>query len=325
MKRSTFLAGLASLAVTGIQRTALAADNWPSRPIRVLLPAAAGTGSDILGRALLERVGAALGQPMFVDNKPGGSGLIATRALMAAAPDGYTFLYSNGSASVMLAAMKPDLGIDFTKDVAPVALTVIGGVFLLVNPSFPARNLQELIAQVKANPGKYSYGSWAIGSNGHLTMEWLKKQTGMQIEHVPYKGMPTLLTELASGVIPIGWTDPISSVPFIRSGKVRAIAVNGPTRTPQLPDLPTMGEQGYPFKPLGWQGFFAPAGTPQPIIERMHSEVNKVLANPEVQAIMLRMNTDAPPLWTTDQFRDMLARDLVAWRKIAQDSNIRVD
>jgi tripartite-type tricarboxylate transporter receptor subunit TctC len=325
MKRSTFLAGLASLAVTGFQRSALAADNWPSRPIRVLLPAAAGTGSDILGRALLERISTALGQPMFVDNKPGGSGLIATRALMAAPPDGYTFLYSNGSATVMLAAMKPDLGIDFTKDVAPVALTVIGGVFLLVNPSFPAHNLQELIAQVKANPGKYSYGTWAIGSNGHLTMEWLKKQTGMQIEHVPYKGMPTLLTELASGVIPIAWTDPISSLPFIRSGKVRAIAVNGPTRTPQLPDLPTMGEQGFPFQPLGWQGFFAPAGTPQPIIRRMHDEVNKVLANPEVKAVMLRMNTEPPPLWTTDQFRDMLVRDLASWRKIAQESNITMD
>ena len=239
MQRRSLLLSLACLAAAS--RGVAAAEPWPARPIRVVIPAAAGTGSDLVLRQLAERLGAALKQPVIVDNKPGASGLIATKAVMAAPADGYTLLYSNASATVMLAALKPDLGIDFTKDLVPVAATAIGGVFLLVNPDFPARNLQELIAVVKANPKKYSYGSWAVGSNGHLTMEWLKKQTGMQMEHVPYKSMPSLLAELSTGIVPIAWTDPISSVPFIKAGRVRAIAVNGNVRTPQLPELAQLG------------------------------------------------------------------------------------
>jgi tripartite-type tricarboxylate transporter receptor subunit TctC len=323
MNRAAFLAVVLALMSALLPSQAVAADPWPSRPIRLVIPSAPGTGSDLMGRALAERLGVALKQPVIIDNKPGGSGLIATRALMSAPADGYTLLYSNASTTVILAAMKPDLGIDFTKDITPVALAVVGGVFLLVNPDFPAKNLKELVAVVKANPDKYSYASWAIGSNGHLTMEWLKKQTGMQIGHVAYKNMGSLLTELSTGIVPIGWTDPVSSVPFIQTGKVRAIAVNGSVRTPQLPDLPTMGEQGYPFKPLGWQGIFAPAGTPPAILQRIHAEVNRVQATPELKALMVRMNLEPPPIWTTEQFRAMMVRDLEEWKKIATEANIK--
>lgn len=323
MQRRNFLA-LAGLPFAAA-RPAAAADAWPSRPIKFVVPSAPGAGSDLLARAMADRLGTALGQQIIVDNKPGASGLIATRAVLSAPADGYTLLYSNASATVMLAAMKPELGIDFTKDLTPVAVTVFGGVFLLVTPDFPAKNLKELIAVVKANPNKYTYGSWAIGSNGHLTMEWLKKQTGMQIGHVPYKTMSTLLTELSTGVLPIGWTDPVSSVAFIQSGKVRAIAVNGSVRTPQLPDLPTMGEQGYPFPALGWQGIFAPAGTPAAVVRRIHDEVNRIQATPELKALMVRMNTEPPPIWTSEQFRAMISRDLEVWRRTARDANITLD
>jgi tripartite-type tricarboxylate transporter receptor subunit TctC len=156
MNRAGFLAVVLVLVAAVLPSQAVAADPWPSRPIRLVVPSAPGTGSDLLARALAERLGVALQQPVIIDNKPGGSGLIATRALMSAPADGYTLLYSNASTTVILAAMKPDLGIDFTKDITPVALTVVGGVFLLVNPDFPAKNLKELIAVVKANPAKYS-------------------------------------------------------------------------------------------------------------------------------------------------------------------------
>lgn len=326
MRRSTFLAGMTTLLAGPLAAPVLVwADTWPARPIKLVIPAAAGTGSDLIARQMAERLGAALKQPVIVDNKPGASGLIATRAAMSAPPDGYTLLYSNASATVMYAAMKPDLGIDFTKDVIPIGLTAYGGVFLLVHPDFPARNLKELIEAVKANPGKYSYGSWAVGSNGHLTMEWLKKQTGMKIDHVPYKSMPSLLAELASGIVPIAWTDPISSVPFIQSGKVRAIAVNGDVRTPQLPQLATMGEQGHPFTLMGWQGLFAPAGTPDAIVRRLNAEVAKIQSSPELKAQFLKMNTVAPPAQTPEQFRAMIARDLDGWRRIAQDAKITLD
>lgn len=240
MTRISFAAVVFSLVAAVWSLQAAAADAWPSRPIRLVIPSAPGTGSDLVGRAMAERLGAALKQPVFVDNKPGGSGLIATRAVMSST-DGHTLLYTNASFTVMLAAMKPDLGIDFNKDLTPVALTAVGGVFLLVNPAFPAQNLKELIAEVKAHPDKYTYGSWGIGSNGHLTMEWLKRQTGMKTEHVAYKSMGTILTEMSTGILQMGWTDPVSSVPFIQTGRVKAIAVNGTVRTPQLPNLPKIG------------------------------------------------------------------------------------
>ena len=323
MNRISFIAVFLSLVAAVLPPQAAAADAWPSRPIRLVVPSAPGTGSDLVARAMAERLSAALKQPVFVDNKPGGSGLIATRAVMSAPADGHTLLYTHASFTVMLAAMKPDLGIDFTKDLTPIALTVVGGVFLLVNPAFPAQNLKELIAEVKAHPDKYTYGSWGIGSNGHLTMEWLKRQTGMKTEHVAYKSMGTILTEMSTGILQIGWTDPVSSVPFIQTGRVKAIAVNGTVRTPQLPNLPTMGEQGYPFRPLGWHGMFAPAGTPPAIVERIHAEVNRVLATQELQALLVRMNLEPTPVWTTEQFRAMMARDLEDWKKIVTEANIK--
>ncbi|MBS0455552.1 MAG: tripartite tricarboxylate transporter substrate binding protein [Proteobacteria bacterium] len=288
------------------------------------MPSAAGTGSDIVLRGIADRLTTTFKQPFTVDNRPGGSGLIASRALMSAPPDGYTILYSNASATVMLQALRPDLGIDFAKDMVPVSLTVVGGVFLLVNPQVPAKNLNELIALVKANPAKYStYGSWGIGSNGHFTMEWLKKQTGMQIEHVPYKTIPTLLTELATGVLSIAWCDSITPVPFIQAGKVRAIAVTGPLHMPQVPDVATMGEQGYPFDLVGWQGFFLPVGTPQPIVSRLNEEVMRTMSTPELKQMLNRMNASSSQLRTPEEFRGMMLRDVGGWRRIARDSNIQ--
>lgn len=304
---------------------AQSAETWPTRPIRLVLPSAPGGASDVLARAMAERLGAALKQQVLVDNRPGASGMIATKAVMGARPDGYTLLYTTASATVMAAALKPDLGIDFTKDLVPTAVANFGGVLLLVNREVPARNLKELVALVKSRPGKYAYASWAIGSNGHLTMEWLKSQTGMQTHHVPYKAMTTILTELSTNVVEIAWADVVSALPFIESGRVRAIAVNGATRAPRLPDVPTMGEQGYPFPGTGWQGVFAPVGTPAAIVQRVHAEINKILATQEMKDLMVRVNVDPPPLWTTEQFRSLLVHDLGVWKKIVADGRIKVD
>ena len=298
-------------------------DAWPSRPIRLIIPSAAGTGSDQLARVMAERMGTALKQSVIVDNRPGASGMIGTTAMIKAPADGYTLLYSNGSFTVMLAALQQDLPFDILRDLTPVAITVIGGVLLLVNPSVPAKNLAELINLIKANPDRYAtYGSWSNGSNGHLTMEWLKSRTGMKIEHVAYKTMPSLVTELMSGVIQIAWTDPVLPVQFIKAGKLRAIAVNGSVRLPQLPDLPTFGEQGHPFPAVGWQGIFAPPGTPPAIVNRIHTEINRIQKTPELSAVMNRMNLEPPPVWSIEQFRDMMRNDLQVWKKIVSEGKI---
>ncbi|MBL8378142.1 MAG: tripartite tricarboxylate transporter substrate binding protein [Burkholderiales bacterium] len=316
----------ATLGLLAAALPAAAQDAWPNRPIRMLIPSAAGAGSDQLARIMAERLGAALKQQIVPDNRPGGNGTIATNAMIKSPPDGYTLLYSNGSFTVMLAALQPDLPFDVMRDLTPVAVTAIGGVVLLVNPSVPAKNLAELIELVKTSPDRYgTYGSWSVGSNGHLTMEWLKNRTGMKITHVPYKGIPSLLTELMSGVLQIGWSDPISPVQFIRAGKLRAIAVNGGARIPQLPDLATFGEQGHPFPALGWQGIFAPPGTPPAIIARLHAEINRIQATPDLQALMTRMNVEPPPIWSTEQFRDMIRNDLQVWKKIVADGKITMD
>lgn len=309
----------------GASRALAQGDAWPARPIRLIAPGLPGAASDVFARALAERLTAVLKQQVIVENRAGASGIIAAKAVMQAPADGYTFLYGTASSTVMVAALKPDLGIDFSKDMEPVAATFFGGVLLAVNPSVPAKNLKELIALVKAKPDQYSYASWGIGSNGHLTMEWLKARTGMRIQHVPYKGIAPILTEMISGFVQIGWVDLVSALPFIQNGKIRAIAANGTVRTAQLPDLPTMGEQGYPFPGTGWQGILAPKGTSPAIIGRLNAEINKILLSPEMKELTVRLNVEPPMARTTTQFRELLVRDLGVWKRIVAEGNIKVD
>jgi tripartite-type tricarboxylate transporter receptor subunit TctC len=260
-----------------------------------------------------------------IDNKPGASGVIATTSVTKATPDGYTLLYTNASATVMAEALIPNLPFSTLRDLVPVALNAVGGVLLVVNPELPARTLPELIDLIKRNPEKYAYGSWGVGSNGHLSMEWLKLRTGMKAAHVPYKTTPSLLTDLVSGVVAMGWVDISSPLGFIQQGRLRAIAINGELRIPRLPDLKTMTEQGHPFPALGFQGIFAPVGTPPAIVQRLNTEVARVLAQPEYQATLRRMNVEPPPILSTAQFQELISSNLQTWKKIATQANIQLD
>ncbi len=298
---------------------------WPSKPIRLIVPGLPGGATDVYARALADRLSLVLKQPVIIDNRPGGSGIIASKAVMHAPADGYTLLYSTASATVMVAALKPNLGIDFNKDMAPVAATFFGGVVLAVHPDVPAKNLQELIALVKAKPDQYSYASFGVGSNGHLTMEWLKARTGMKAQHVAYKGVAPMLTEMSTGIVKIGWVDLVGSLPFIQAGKIRPIVANGTARTPQLPDVPTMGEQGHPFPGMGWQGVLAPKGTPQAVVQRLNTEINKILLSPDITQLAIRFNAEPPQAYSVAQFNELLVRDLGVWKRIVSDANIQVD
>ncbi len=318
---------LATIAGLSLVQGAFAqgADTWPSKPIRIVAPFLPGAASDTFARALAERLTPVLKQQVLVDNRPGASGIIAAKAVMQSPADGHTLLYATASSTVMVSALKPDLGIDFSKDLAPVAATFFGGVVLAVHPDVPARNLKELIALVKAKPDHYNYASWGLGSNGHLTMEWLKSQTGMRVQHVPYKGIPPILSEMSTGIVSIGWVDLVGSLPYIQSGKIRPIAANGTVRTPQLPNLPTMGEQGYPFPGTGWQGILAPKGTPPAIIGRLNAEINKILTTPEMKELTVKLNVEPPAARSTEQFRELLVRDVAVWKKIVTDGDIKMD
>lgn len=322
--RRTVLAAAAAAMVPAVSVRAQDS-TWPSRPIKVLLPSSPGAASDQLARLLYERLSTALKQPILVENRPGASGTIATMAAIRSEPDGYTLLHSNASSTVMAEALVPKLPFSTLRDLQPVGLTAVGGVMLAVHPDVPARNLGELVALLKSQPDRYpSYASWAVGSNGHLTMEWLKQQTGIRINHVPYRTMGTLLTDLSSGVVHIAWTDIVSPMGFIQQGRVRPIAINGELRSPRLPDLPTMTEQGHPFPATGWQGVFVPKGTPDAIVHRLHAEINKVLAIPEFQEAVKQKNVPPVPIWSRAQFESMLANDLKVWKQIVVNGNIQI-
>lgn len=299
---------------------------WPARPITIISTSAAGTGSDALARAMAQRLAAQLKQPIVVDNRPGASGVIAFNAVIKAPKDGYTLLYSIASNTVIWPAVAKSVPYDVTRDLVPVAQTAAGGVVLLVNSDVPAKNLAELVALAKAHPEKYnSYGSWAVGSSGHLMTEWLKKRTGLAMNHVPYRSLVQLVTELASGVIKVGWSDPSTPLPFVRNGKIRAIAISGASRAPSLPDTPTLGEQGHNFDAVGWFGFFAPAGTDAAIVKRLNEEVNRIQASPEMAKLMTSMNFEPPPIKTPAEFRSIVLNDLQTWKRIASDAHISIE
>lgn len=322
-RRQMLLAGAGALAASQVFAQEAA---WPNRPIKVLVPSGPSSATDMASRALCERLRQVLKQPLMVENRPGASGAIATMAMIRSAPDGYTFLLSNASSTVMAEALVPKLPFSTLRDMQPVALTAVGGVMLVTHPDVPARTLPELVQLLKSQPDRYpSYGSWAVGSNGHLTMEWIKQRTGIKISHVPYRTVSQLLPDIVSGVIPIAWTDLVSPVSFIQQGRLRAIAVNGEMRSPKLPEVQTMTEQGFPFPATGWQGLFAPKGTPTAIVQRMHEEINRILVQPDFQSTMRQLNLDATPAWSRERFEAMLGSDLKVWQQIVTEGNIKMD
>ncbi len=300
--------------------------SWPNRPVKVIVPGGAGAILDTLARQLYTRLEATLGQPFVIDNRPGANGLIGSNAVKNAPPDGYTILHSTASSMVLSEALNPDITVKTLRDLEPVALSSVGGVLLAVNSSVPATNLNELVELIRKEPNKYqSYGSWGIGSNGHLTMEWIKQRAGVSINHVPYKTAPALLTDIVSGVTPIGWVDAVSPLGFIAQGKLRGIALTGTVRSPKLPDVKTLSEQGYPFTAAGWQGIFAPKGTSSAIIERLHNAINHEQTQPSFAEALRQANVPPAQAVSREAFVKTITDDLATWRKVVVDGNIQAN
>lgn len=315
-----------SMALSGLlgllSFSAHAQGGWPQRPITLIVASGAGSGVDIAARELAKRLSDALKTPIIVDNKPGASGILATQAVLNAAPDGYTLYSTTASIVSMAPALLKSLPYDVSTDIVPISMTAAGGVVLLVNKDFPVKTVQELVDHARANPG-LSYGTWAVGSSAHLTTEWLIKQTGTKLTHVPYRQTPQLLTELTAGTLQVGWTDAGVALPFIESGKVRALAVTGVARVPRLPGVPTLKEAGYAFEVPGWLGLFAPKGVPQHIIDRLSAEVLQIQGQPDMIAAMTALNFPRPPTMTPSQFKAYLETERSLWRKIVQEARIQ--
>jgi tripartite-type tricarboxylate transporter receptor subunit TctC len=303
---------------------AAAQGSYPVRPIRVLVGYTPGGATDIVARILAAKLQEALGQPVVVENKPGAGSNIASEFVARSAPDGYTLLVGSIANATNMVAYK-NLGYDTLRDLAPVTQLMSAPSVLAVHPSFPAKNLQELIALAKRDPGKYAFASTGSGGSPHLAGELLKLRAGIDLIHVPYKGAAPALSDLLGGQVQMAFQTALSAVPHLQSGQLRAIAVAANKRLPQLPNVPTMAEAGLPdFEVSSWNGLFAPARTPPEIIARLHSEAVKALAAPDVREKLLAQGAE-PVGSTPEEFRAYIRAEIEKWGRVIRASGARVD
>ncbi|MET1115958.1 MAG: tripartite tricarboxylate transporter substrate binding protein [Comamonas sp.] len=319
--RRTLLAGSAAFVFHAHAATA----NWPSRPIRLVVPGPAGSGMDIFGRLIAQQLQEALRQTVVVDNKPGANSLIGTDNVAKAPADGYTLLLSPSSAIAINPIIQAKMPYDTEKDLLPVAQVGSAGILLVAHPSTGFKNLADLVRHAKAQPGKLVYGSWGSGSTGHLAMEGIKAHYGLAMEHVPFKGVAQLVTDMLGNNIPVGFTDIASPVPHIRAGKLVALGCTGSARGPALPEVPTLYEQGFRFDMNGWYGVFAPAGTPPEVVQRLNQEINRILATDEVIQKFALQNMAKPPIKSVEQFATTVKQDVAIWQNLAKVAKLRVD
>ncbi len=299
------------------------AQEYPAKPIRLIIPFAAGGGSDVSGRTIADKLASDLGQPVFIDNRSGAGGALGASVVAHSPPDGYTLMFTNNAQAILPNLQKTDW--DALKDFKAVAGAVTFTTVILVNANSPIKTLPELIAAAKARPGKLTYGSSGIGGPLHLAMEMFRTAAGIDLIHVPYKGNAPMTTALLSNEIDMSIDTFGVSLPQIKAGKFRALAVTSPKRSTLLPNVPTVSEVAVPgFEYEGWSAFFAPANTPPAVIARLSGAIDKALAMPSVRQRLLELGYE-PKAASPEQLTAVVAKDLQRYRKIIQDNNIKAE
>lgn len=302
-----------------------AAAAWPDKPIRVILSVPAGATPDVTARLVLPGLSRELGQQLVADNRAGAGGLIGAEIASKSAADGYTLFISSPGALTILPHLRKNVPYDTLRDFIPVSLISIGPFVLITHPSVPAKNIGELIALARAQPGKLNYASAGNGVANHLAMELFKQMTGTDIVHVPYKGAPQAVTDVVAGHMGMMFNSIAPLVAHIRAGRVRVLGIASAQRSPQLPDVPTISESGVPgFEAVNWFGLFAPAKTPRPIVARVNAALVKTVHSAEIQAQFLALGAD-PVGSTPEEFAAFVRRDLEKYAKIVKVSGARVD
>jgi len=301
-----------------------AAQAYPTKPVTIVVPFAPGGAADTMARQLGERLHKRLGQPVIVENKPGAGTMIASEYVAKAAPDGHTVLLAASSLGIA-PALYSKVNYDPVKDFAPISQVASVVHVLEVHPSLPVKSVAELIAWLKANPGKANYGSVGAGTSTHLESELFNTMAGVKMTHVPYKGSAPALMDLVGGNLQVMFDAWASSGPFVRDGKTRLLAVTTAQRSKILPDVPTVAESGLPgYEAMPWLGFVAPAGTPAAAVNRFHAELTEVLKEPEVQERFRNLGLDIIGN-TPEQFAEFIKKDIVKWAKVVKDSGARAD
>ncbi len=321
---ATVLARLAiAMALVLAGAVSAAAQGWPTRPIRIVVCYAPGGVTDVVARLVAQPLSEALGQSIVVENKPGANGMIGSEIVASAAPDGYTLLMYVDGNTVLPSIMKK-MPFAPLKAFAPITVLGRGSHVIVAHPSLPVRSLSELIAYAKAHPGELSYASPGLASPQSLSLEAIKKASGIDIVHIPYKGGGQAIADVASGQVKLGVLGMAPTLAHIRNGKLVALAVTGGARSPLLPDVPTVAEAALPgFETVQWQGIAAPAGTPPQIIGRLHDELVRIMATPAVVERLNSIGMDNSTSPTPDDFRQMIENDLKRWPAIVQAAGIQ--
>ena len=319
------LSALAVLLSCAAAAQPVAAQTYPSKPVRIVAPFAPGSTIDIIGRLIAPKLSEALGQPVLVENRPGAGGMVGMDMVAKAAPDGYTMVIGALGPLAMNPVLYPKTPFDPVRDFAPVTLLATGPVVIAVHPSVPARTLKELVALAKKNPGTLNFGSPGVGSSPHLTGELLKMLTGIDIVHVPYKGNAEAITDLVSGRVGVVFTGVPPVVPLARAGRVRLIATTGRQRVSSLPDVPTIAEAGFPgAQVLIWYGLVAPAATPKELVSRLNALIVKVMSAPEIRERFSQQGID-PETSTPEQFAQLIREEYARWTKVIRASGIKME
>ena len=305
--------------------TSAPAQTYPAKPVRIVVPFPAGGGTDIFARLIGKKLAESFGQQFVIDNRVGASGIIGSELVARAAPDGYTLLMGTTGTHATNPVVFAKLPYDALKDYAPVSLVAESPFVLLVHPSVPVKNVRELLALAKRQPGALTYGSSGVGSSSHLGFELFNLLAGIRTLHVPYKGLPPATADTIAGNLTMTWDSVTASGPFIKAGRVRALGIGSAKRSALLPELPTIAEAGLPGYELGsWYGLLAPANTPPEIVRTLHRDTIKGLAGNDLKDQFAALG--AEPIGSTPEaFTTTLQRDLAKWAKVAKAANVRAE
>lgn len=316
---------ITALMVLAAVATDAAAQAYPNKPIRLIVPYAAGGATDLMARSIAQKFGTGLGVQVIVDNRGGAGGNIAAEMAAKAPPDGYTLFFGATGQLVINPALYAKLNFDPMKDFAPIGLVGQLPLFLTVPATSPVNSVAELVAAVRAKPDKFNYGSSGIGGTTHLAMEMLKAHTGMSITHVPYKGTAAAVNDMLGGSLQVMFDAWATTGPHVQSGKLRFLAVSSAARSSFEPKVPTVAESGYPGFDLGvWYALLAPAGTPPDVIARLSAETAKVTAQPELKQIFATMGME-PMTGSADQLGTFMRSEAVKWAKVVRDSGAKAE
>jgi len=301
------------------------AQPYPAKPIRLIAPSTPGDAPDVIARLIALRLSPVLGQPIVVENRPGAGGVIGSEVAAKSAPDGYTLIMGNAGSHGINAAVYSKLPYDIQRDFAPISQVAIAPNIMVINPLIPAKSVAEFIAYAKSQPGKLSYASGGNGSSAHMSMELFKAMSGVDIQHVPYKGSSPALTDLMGGQVAVFIGNIPPTVPLVRAGKLRALAVTTKSRSTLMPELPTISEAGLSgYETVAWFGVLAPAGTPPEIVKTLSTEIGKIARSPEMRDKLLAMGAE-PVGGTPEEFKAVIDSDIAKWKRLAQKESIKVD